>query len=145
MSGANEASLGLAWILSTLQGDSQMGELAPGGFHRGKAPVGTATPYVIFNHQSGTDITTINAVRLYSDYLYQIKAVGEASKTAAVFSAAKRIDALFGGPLATPTLVTGGIIHSCNRQSPVQYDEMRPDGVQIVHSGGLHRIEIQAT
>lgn len=136
----NEIALGLAWIKATLLGDSTMVALAPGGFHRAMAPPKTATPFVTFSYISGADTITANAFRLLSQLTYQIRAVGPASATDAIFAAAAQIDSLFGGPTAGTT--SGGFIDSCYRQSPIHVDEL-VSGLQWSNQGGLYKLEIQ--
>lgn len=135
-----EPAMGLAWIYSTLSGDSAMGSLAPGGFHRGLAPDGAATPYVIFAHQAGTDTLTMNAFRVISSHVYQIKAVGPASDTAALVAAASQIDVLFGGPGRGTT--DGGLILSFYRESSFAIDELVAPGQKWSNFGGLYRLSI---
>jgi hypothetical protein len=138
---ANETALGLAWIVATLEGDTPLASDAPGGVHRGTAPVGTPTPYIIVNQQSGGDITTANRVRLFSAIQYQVKACGPASDTASIVAAADRIDTLIDDK--SNQAVTGGIILSSSRDEPLAYDEDEPDGTKFSHFGGLYALQVQ--
>lgn len=150
MSG-HEVALGLAWINTTITGDTTLMSLVPGGCHRGAAPKEDVNnnplvpPFAIFNFVSGSDKTSMNGYRCLVRALFQIKAtgLGDAAHATAVASAAARIDALFGGPTRGTT--TGGIIHSCIRESPVQYDEPAIAGVFFTHFGGIYEILIEAT
>lgn len=140
---AIEVALGLAWITSTLTGDSTMVSLAPGGFHRGMAPPDTPDPFIVFGYQSGSDVTTANEYRLMCNILYQIRAVGLAANTDAIIAAAQQIDALFGGPTSGTT--PGGLILSCARDGQIAQDELQPSGILLSNFGGLYRLEIQRT
>ena len=92
----HEGAYGLQWLKSTLAGDSTLTGYAPGGVYRGVAPPGVLTPFVIISLQAGIDVLTVNAYRLMSQPLYQVKAVGPASVTATIVAAASQIDALLG-------------------------------------------------
>jgi hypothetical protein len=137
---AHEIGLALKFLVATLSGDTTlMNELAPGGVHRAMASPGTPTPFVIVANQDGNDVLTMNAVRVMSDLLFQVKAAGPASNTGGIVAAASRIDELLKRTSGT---VTNGIILSCYRDSPLEYDEPI-SGVQWSHFGGLYRLEIQ--
>lgn len=142
MSGADEVALGLQWLQGVLSGDATLSGLAPGGVHRAMAPPNTQPVYVIVAWQAGTDALTLNAYRLLSNLVYQVKAVGPASNTAAIVAAAKQIDVLLGGP--TSGSVAGGYISACYRDGSLQIDELRASGEQWSNFGGLYRLQVQA-
>lgn len=135
----HEVAIGLSWITATLKADSQWLALSPGGVRRGSAPVDTLMPCTIIVFQSGVDVIYANAARSSVDALYQIKAVGTTDNTQSLFDLASRIDDLFGRARGT---TTSGIILSCYRQSPLQYDD-NTAGTQYSHIGGLYRIRAQ--
>lgn len=149
----HEVLLGLAWLDSTLGGDSQLATYAPGGVWRSLAePSGTVptpTPYVIFEFQSGTDSVTMNGFRVLTRALYQVKAVGPANNTAGLANAAGRIDALLGGPPGFPPggipIVIGGQsmgwLYSIYRESPLLQDEL-VSGELWTNAGGMFRMEV---
>jgi hypothetical protein len=134
----NETGLGLKWLIATLKADSEFLTASPGGVHRGMAPPGTTTPFTIVAFQSGTDVTTMNEVRLLSDVLYQVRAVGPATMAGDIVAAADRIDALFKRTSGT----VSGVRIDCFRDSPLQYDEL-PNGIQWSNFGGLYHLQIQ--
>jgi hypothetical protein len=115
--------------------------LALGGVHRGAAPVGTAAPWIVIEHQAGSDSTTMNGVRVLVSSLFQVKAVGPASITQNVADVAAQADDLLF--LNTVTAVTGGYIHSCVREQPLMYDEQPAAGIKYTHIGGLYRAIIE--
>lgn len=94
----HEAMYGFQWLMSVLSVDATLLGFAPGGVWRSLADAGTATPFVILAYQAGSDVLTMNAVRLMTTHLYQVKAVGPASMNSQILSAASRIDALIGSP-----------------------------------------------
>ena len=129
--------------MTTLSNDSQLTSYAPGGVFADLAPDGTPTPYVIFTNQSGgNDSLTMNDVRVLANPLYQIIAVAEASKYAAVTNAASRFDDIFKPP-ASGT-VTGGYISSAHREQPITKNELI-NTIKWKSSGGLYRLTVQQT
>jgi hypothetical protein len=139
----HESYIGFLWLESVLGGDSTLAGYAPGGVWRGEAPPNTPTPFVVMAQQAGVDTNTINAFRLLVEMLYQVKAVGPASSTATIASAASRIDALIGKP-PTSGSVAGGYVGASFRESPLMIDEI-VNGEQWTTIGGLYRLEIQQT
>src|SRR5437879_314249 len=117
---AHEIDAGFQWIYATLSGDGTLSGYAPGGVFRSLAPPGTVTPYIIMAYQGGSDVVTMNGVRLIVDAVFQVKAVGPANTTANIASAAERIDQLIGSPPTAGTTPDGlGAILSSYRQSPI--------------------------
>jgi hypothetical protein len=141
---AHEVGLGLLWLIATLEGDSTLAGYAPGGVHRGMAPVGTATPFIVVNYQTGHDVTTANKVRIMSNVTYQVKASGPVSQTADIVSAAGRIDELLDNDETRNIPVTGGLILDSSRDEPVAYDEEEGAGEQQTNFGGLYSLEIRS-
>ncbi|SRR5260221_5257038 len=99
IAGGIEAYYGFQWLKSVLVADSTLTALAPGGIWRGSAPPavpGTTpvTPYIILGFQSGIDVLTINAYRLMTQPLYQIRAFGPAAISTTIAAAAAEIDLL---------------------------------------------------
>jgi len=140
---AHEINLALAWLNNTLLGDSTLAANAPGGIHRAFALDGSAEPYVIFAHQSGSDVTTMNGVRLIVESTFQVKAVGTVDYQSEVVAAATRIDDLMGGEEGLRNIaVSGGYIYAVWRQSPLWADEGPTNGQIISNVGGLYRIQI---
>ena len=144
MSTEHETIIGFRWFYSVLSNDTPLQGLAPGGVWRALVPLGTATPYVVMQLQSGgTDVTTVNGVRLMSAPLYQIKAVGPVSITDAIASAAAAIDDALGGKQGIRNVsVINGLILSCIRESPLENDELN-NGEQWTNIGGLYRLQLQ--
>ncbi len=140
-----ESVLGLQFLSTTLQGDSTLASLAPGGIWRGSADPNEPTPYVVVALQSGTDALTVQGVRPLSHLLFQVKAVGPANNTAAVANAAAQVDILLGGNQGLRNItITNGFVGSCYRDGTLIVDELVA-GEKWVHIGGLYRIDISQT
>jgi hypothetical protein len=138
---AHETGLGLLWLMGVLSADSTLAGYAPGGVARAMAPASTATPFVIVGYQAGHDVTTANAVRIMADVIYQVRASGPASQTAAIVNAAGRIDTLIDSK--KNQTVTGGLVLSSSRDEPLEYDELVA-GAQWSNFGGLYRLIIRS-
>lgn len=140
MSG-HETALGYQWLYSTLSSDSTLAALAVGGCWRAMAPPTITTyPYVVFALQSAKDSVTMNAFRLLSEQLFQVKAVGPGSLSAAIAGAAQRIDQLLSSPSSGST--SGGVILSSYRESPFEVNEL-VNGELWWNLGGLYRLLIE--
>jgi hypothetical protein len=145
---ANEAFVGLEFLVGRLKGDAMLASLAPGGVWDSMAPQGTAQPFIIVAYQAGTDTTTnVGVVRLLSLILYQVKAVGPATMATAVAAAAAQADAVLGGKNGLKNIATAdGFIAACYREQPLMYPEPQPvNGVLWTNIGGLQRLEIEVS
>lgn len=137
-----EVVVGFSWLFTVLSADSALTGFAPGGIRRALAPPGTATPFVIMIYQAGSDIITMNGYRLLVDCLFQVKAIGPASNTAAIASAAARIDNIIGHPPVSGS-VAGGYVAASYRQSPIALDTLE-NGEEWTQFGGLYRLQIES-
>ena len=100
----SEVMYGFQWLEATLSADSTLAGYAPGGIWRALAPPREAIPFVIMAHQTGTDVITVNAFRIMTEVVYQVKIVGPASMTSTLMAGASRIDQLIGSPPASGTV-----------------------------------------
>lgn len=89
-----EVYYGFQWLKSVLAADSTLAGYAPGGIWRALAPSGTATPFIVIAFQAGTDVLTMNAIRLFVNPLYQVKMVGPATVSTTLAAGAAEIDLL---------------------------------------------------
>lgn len=145
----HEILLGLAYLETTLGGDSTLAGYAPGGVYRSLAQPTSLTPYIIFAFQSGTDSVTMNGFRVLTRALFQVKAAGPANNTAGLANAAARIDALLGSPPGFPPggipITIGGVnqgwLYSIYRESPLAQDEL-VTGELWSNFGGMYRMEV---
>jgi hypothetical protein len=140
MAGIETAQV-LAWLYTTLSGDSALTSAAPGGIWRNLANPGASTPYVIMNLQSSADVITANAYRLFDRGTFHIKAVGPATAFSSIVTAANRIDALLGrasGPITSGS----NTILACYRTQTIEMGEII-NGEAWDHLGGLFEIYVQ--
>lgn len=138
----SEITLAYKFIVAAMKADTALMAAATGGVHQGFAPIGTTAPYALVTKQSDRDVLTMNATRVFSHMLLQIKAVGLTSDYDTLEIIANRIDALFGREGAS-TPATGGIVLETYRESQISYEENTPPGAQISHLGGLYDIDLQ--
>ena len=140
----SEVAQAFQWINTTLRADSALMAAATGGVWQGLADIGIVAPYVSFALQSSQEVLTMNAVRLWSRLLIQIKGVGPASQYTALVTIADRIDANFrrAGPVGLSS--SSGVLE-CYRDGTIALDDPTPvNGVQWTSLGGLYRIDLQA-
>ena len=142
MAASHEVALGFAWMLSVLSADSAYSAATPGGTWRALIPAEatpplSAPPYGVLIHQSGMDTVVFGGARAYANMLFQAKVVGPASGSAALESAAARMDTLL--TISGQVAVTGGTILACYRFQPLQLDEL-VDGEEWMNIGGLYRL-----
>lgn len=139
----SETAQAFAWIYSTMTGDAQLMAAATGGVWQGMADIATVPPYALYLQQSNADTLTMNARRLFTRGLFQIKAVGPASNYAALVTIANRIDALFGSTSSVALSPSGGVLESYREQS---YSADYPiNGQPWSELGGLYQIDIQGS
>lgn len=138
-----ETTQAYAWVDSTMRADSALMAAAVGGVWQGDADIGTTPPFAAYSRQAGSDVMTLQAIRLWSSILLQIKAVGPVSGYAALIVIANRIDALFKrvGPVG---LAGGGGVLSCYRESEFELAEI-VNGAMWSNLGGLYRIDLQGS
>ena len=140
-----EAVLGFNFLATTLQGDSTLASLAPGGVFRGTADPQVPTPYVIVALQSGTDSITNAGVRTMSELLFQIKAVGPAKDAVSVASAYAQVDSLLGGERGLRNVgIPNGFIGCCYRDGSIVQDEL-VTGQKWINIGGMYRVTVEQT
>lgn len=137
----HEAFIAIDFLNTTLSGDASLSSLAPGGVWRGVAPPNTPTPFVVFSNQSAVDVITANGLRLMTDQLFQVKAVGPIDQTEQISQAASAIDDLLKKTSGT---AIGGYVLDCHRESILQLDEMIA-GDLWTNIGGLYRLQAQQT
>jgi len=137
----SETAMAYQWIMATMKADTALMAAALGGVWNGNADIGTLDPYASFGRSSGSDVLTVNVVRLFTHIILQIKGVGPVANYAAIVTIAQRIDALFGRADHV-TLSTGGVL-ACWREQEIAYDEPLVNGVQWSNLGGLYHVELQ--
>ncbi len=140
-----ESYAAFVWIKSEATADSALVAAASGGIYQGLAPLGVVSPFMSYNRQAGTDVNTVNQLRIYASILLQIKMVGPSSAYETLAAGALRIDALFANR-RNVGLPGGGGVLSSYRESEVAYEDPKLiNGVQWSHLGGLYRIALKGT
>jgi hypothetical protein len=140
----SEVAQAYQWISTTMAADAPLMAAATGGIYREYAPVDTLPPFVIVQQQAGTDMLTVNAVRLFVHLLVQIKALGPSGiggNYGALVTIADRIDALFKSVRSVGLGGAGGVL-CCYREQTIAYGELI-DNQPWSHLGGLYHIELQ--
>jgi hypothetical protein len=143
----SEVGVALAWLYSTLKGDSTLTGYAPGGVWRGEAQPSTTPPFVVLIYlpSNSHDEVVFGGARAYSDLFFDVLACGpaDAQRVAPVIvNAAARIDTLL--TVSTQTAITGGTILACFRSVPLEADPLI-NGETWTNMGGTYRIMIKAT
>jgi hypothetical protein len=145
---ANEAFVGLEFLVGRLKGDAMLATLAPGGVWDSMAPQGTIEPFIIVAYQAGMDTTTnVGVVRLISLPLYQVKACGLTTIATSVAAAAAQADVVLGGKDGLKNIATAdGFIAACYREQPLIYNDPKlVNGRVRINIGGLQRLEIEVS
>ncbi len=136
----SEIAQAYQWVESVLIADSTLMANATGGVWQGFADIGTVPPYVEFARQSGSDVNTVNEIRIKVDILMRIKGIGPVGAGyAALVTIANRIDALFKN--VRNAGIGGGTVLACYREQELEYPEII-NGKQWSHLGGLYHIEM---
>src|SRR5258708_8293259 len=94
--------LAYEFLTTTLNADSTLTGLVTGGIWRGSAPVEAVPPYVVMNFQAGSDVLTLNGVRLFDSLLFQIKAIAPGTMTTTLLLSPNLIHTLLKLPSRLP-------------------------------------------
>lgn len=139
----HEVVISLEWLITLLKANTDLAAAAPGGVHRGRAPAGTVTPFIVLGFQGGSGVLSGNAVRLMSKQLFLAKATGETAKSEDVAQAAAILDdALVTGVKTAGMTATGGLVLACYPEQPFMLDEVS-GSEEWTHIGGLYRLLTQ--
>jgi hypothetical protein len=134
-----EVAGALDFIKAKLASDGTLMAMLPGSIRLGMAPSGTTQPWIVLDLQANHDTLTMNAVRIISHLLFQVRVVGLAANAATLFQAAARADDLLKRTSGTST---GSNILGCYREESILFSELI-NGVQWQHCGGLYRSIVQ--
>jgi hypothetical protein len=117
---------------------------ALGGVWESRAPLKTSAPYVLYGRLSGSDVLTMNATRVFTHILMQIKCVGPASNYDTLIIIANRIDALF--KKVDTQMLSSGVMLGCYREQELAYPEPAlVNGQDWSNLGGLFHIQLQGS
>ena len=128
---------GYAWLMTTLN-IASVTTLATGGVFADLAPSGIAPPFLVFGFQGGRDIIGSEAIRLLSQGVFFIRAVGLASQYATLVSIMAVVDPLVQRQGGT---AGGNTIMMANREQAINLTQQL-NNVQWVYTGGLYRLYI---
>jgi hypothetical protein len=129
---------GYMYIDAVLRRDTELMSYLPGGLHTDVVDdLNTATPYGIIQFQAGIDLNTANAVYIWTNALFQAKAVGPASVAQKLGQAAERMQELL-----KPRVVIAGFTVSAWREQVLYYPE-DINGTPWRHIGGIYRLIIE--
>src|SRR5258706_7533960 len=140
-----ESYAAFVWIKSEATADSALVAAASGGIYQGLAPLGVITPFMSFNRQAGTDVNTVNQLRIYASILLQIKMVGPSSAYETLEAGALRIDALFANRRNVGLPGSGGGVASYRESGMGQEEPKRINRGQHWPSGGPFRIRVKGS
>jgi hypothetical protein len=139
----SEIAQAFQWVAQTMTGDSALMANAT-GVYRELAPIDTVAPFVIVSQQAGNDMLTVNAVRIFTHLLLQIKALGPSGtggNYAVLVTIADRIDALFKSVREVGLGGSSGVL-CCYRERTIAYGEL-VNAQPWSHLGGLYHIQLQ--
>lgn len=131
-----EIARAMEWIHDTLSADATLTGLVSTRIFDGLAPQGSAYPFVVFNHQGGSDALGVGAARVLNSGLFQIKAMTESTSYSSAVSIADRIDEVLHGSAGSKD---GAYIASCVREQPIMLIEQH-NGIEYRSAGGLYRL-----
>lgn len=138
---ANEIAAVDRWFYTVLTGDATLAGLVGTKAYGHTVPVEAVSPYLFWTILSpGNDLSTVNATRIWTDPLYAVRYVAAAEGYLPLEAAAAAIDAALHR--ASGSNVSGTIV-GCVRESPFAMPEIRQDGSELRHLGGLYRVFVQ--
>lgn len=124
-----------SWLYAVLSGDADLALLVGDRIFDGVGRPDAAYPFVVFQFQGGHDVAGVSAIRLMSQELYLVKAVGRGASYAALKPIAKRIDELLHRQRG---VTADGTVWSCVREQPFKNVYIE-DRIQHRQLGGLYR------
>lgn len=128
------------WTRDALAAKSNLNTLVNGQIWRRRAKQSATMPYCLFGFQSGQDVQGLGIVRLLTRPLFFVKLVFPGpSISSAIETALDELDDAMG---KVSVAVSGGYVISARRFSILDYEETSATGGQIIHRGGLYRLEV---
>jgi hypothetical protein len=124
------------WLYSKLSADATLLGLVSTRIYGYVAPPQTTYPLVIYQYQAGHDVGGVSAVRIMSQEVYVVKAVGRDTSFSTLKPIAKRIDELLHR--ASGSTADGQVL-ACVREQPFRMVEVE-DGIEYRYLGGIYRI-----
>lgn len=138
---ANEIVAVDRWFHAVLTADGTLAGLVGTRAYGHTVPPEATLPFVFWTMVSaGNDLSTVNATRIWTDPLYAVRYVADVESFVALETGAAAIDAALHR--ASGSNVSGTIV-GCVREGPFAMPEIRQDGAQLRHLGGLYRVFVQ--
>jgi hypothetical protein len=135
-----ESAVVRRWLRSTLLGDATLVNLIGQRAYNGVAQAGATFPYVVYNYQAGAgDVMVVGGGRVWTDQLWQIRAVAEGTSTTTIEPVVDRIDTLLHDTSGT---AQGGVVCDCIRENQTERVEVT-DGKTYVNLSALYRVKVQ--
>lgn len=129
------------WLYATLSADATLAGLVADRISGTLSPELLELPYVTFLMQSSRDVSEVSGIRISTDNLYIVKAVGQTSTWDDLAPIASRIDYLIHRPGSVMIQGSGSL--TCIREMVHQQAEV-DEGLQYRHLGGIYRIRASA-
>lgn len=129
------------WLTATLLASSSVTDIVGTRVYGELAPPASSWPFVLFQHQASTDVTTAGRDRIMLDALYLVRGVHASTSFAG--DAETLSDAITDALDAASGATTGGVVFACNRERPFRLVELDDGGAQHRHAGALFRIYAQ--
>lgn len=143
MAQLSEVPRGYAYIAAKCAG------LAPGGVHKGVAPEGTPTPYIVMSHIGGPDVGGAGGPRLWNNGNFQVLVCGpdeaqDAPYNSAYADVVSVADAVDTALEYTSGNAGGATIMRSRRMEPIEYGEI-VNGAQWSRLGARWNVLIRKT
>ncbi len=126
------------WLTATLLGDAEFTQLAGNRLYPGIALLDAASPYVVYNLQSGTDDNTVGGTRGPGRMVYAVLAVTTGASFSPLHALVSANDRLLHGAAAS--------LPSCeitiNREGVVRYPDFK-DNVRYSLAGAMYAVTFQ--
>lgn len=138
---ANEIVAVDRWFHAVLTADVTLAGLVGAKAYGHTVPPEAAPPYLFWTIASpGIDLSTVNATRIWTNPLYAVRYVAQMESFVALEGGAAAIDVALHR--ASGSNVSGTIV-GCVREGPFAMPEIRQDGSELRHLGGLYRVFVQ--
>lgn len=118
--------------------------------YRNKAKQNAPRPLLIYSLQAPTDYNSANKARLFTEYRYQVRVVGEVrgselQNATRVYTAANQMDASLNN-VRRVSFTVGGVTYSYNvwreNELPVREEEGETADVDYRNYGGIYVVQV---
>ncbi len=127
------------WLVATLTGDATITDLIADRVYSPRAPEGAVFPLIVFNFQSGEDVSGLGTKRVLARQTFQIKVICRDAVTDDVDTLCDRIDVLIN---AISNTTSDGFTFSARRLQLIDYPETDVNSARLFfHRGGYYRFD----